>query len=142
MEVGSLGEVQPAILRKLDINQKVYFAEINLHDLFPLKRTEQKMVAIPQYPGSERDWTISLSEYIPIYDLLAIIHSLKSNLLEDVTLVDIYRSEKIGKDIKNVTLHFVYRDLNKTISQEVVEKEHSRITESAKKLLEEQICNS
>ena len=142
LEVGSLGEVHPAILRKLDINQKVYFAEINLHDLFPLKRTEQKMVAIPQYPGSERDWTISLSEYIPIYDLLAIIHSLKSNLLEDVTLVDIYRSEKIGKDIKNVTLHFVYRDLNKTISQEVVEKEHSRITESAKKLLEEQICNS
>jgi phenylalanyl-tRNA synthetase beta subunit len=42
-----------------------------------------------------------------------------------------FRAEKLGKGKKNVTLHFIYRDKNKTLEMEEVEKEHSYLIEQA-----------
>jgi phenylalanyl-tRNA synthetase beta chain len=128
LEVGSMGEVHPTIQRKLDVPQRILFAELNLQDLFQVRQLGIKMKPLPIYPSSTRDWTVSLSEEIPIQDVFAMIHKSSSSLLEEVSLVDIYRSEKLGKNVKNVTFHFVYRDKEKTISQEAVDAEHARLT--------------
>jgi len=40
----------------------------------------------------------------------------------------VYCSEKLGKEKRNVTFHFVYRDRKKTVAQEAVDAEHARIT--------------
>lgn len=127
LEIGSLGEVHPTILRRLDVSQRIFFAELNLHDLFKVKKSALKMKEIPIYPGSERDWTITLKNETPIMEILKFVHSLPSRLLEEVALLDIYESEKLGKGLKNVTFHFMYRDLKKTIAQERVDAEHLRI---------------
>lgn len=133
LEIGSLGELHPAVQRRLDVPQRIYFAEINLHDLFQVKSNESKMRALPIYPGSERDWTLTLAEDTSIDDIFTAIHSLSSSVLENVSLIDIYRSDKLGRGLKNVTLRFLYRDWEKTISQEKVEAEHTRIIENALK---------
>lgn len=141
LEIGSLGEINPGILRRLDVPQRIYFAEINLHDLIKVRNVEQKMQELSKYPGSERDWTLMLKEEIPIQIVFDLIHQaakeIKSPLLEDVILLDIYRSEAIGKDNKNVTLRFIYRDKTKTIEQETVETEHKRIVTTVLKALEQ-----
>lgn len=111
--------------------QRILFAELSLHDIYPLKASEQLMREVSKYPGSERDWTVSLKEETPIEQVLQRLKGVPSRLLEDVSLIDIYRSEKLGKDIKNATFHFVYRDRDKTISQEVVDAEHARIINEA-----------
>lgn len=129
LEIGSLGEVHPAILRRLDVPQPIFFAELSLPDLYKVRQQNQKFQEIPIYPGSERDWTIALAEAIPIADVLAMIRTMPSQFLENVTLKDVYRSEKIGKDVKNVTFHFMYRDRKKTVEQENVDAEHARLTD-------------
>lgn len=131
LEIGSIGEIHPAIQRRLDMPQRILFAELSLHDIYPLKASEQLMREVSKYPGSERDWTVSLKEETPIEQVLQRLKGVPSRLLEDVSLIDIYRSEKLGKDIKNATFHFVYRDRDKTISQEVVDAEHARIINEA-----------
>lgn len=128
LEVGSIGEIHPAIIRRLDIPQRIYFAEFNLHDLLSVRKADYRMRDIPVYPGSERDWTITINEKITVQSLLDQIKSLASSLLKEVFLLDIYRSEKLGPDVKNVTLRFIYRDDQKTLSQEAVDTEHTRIT--------------
>lgn len=128
LEVGSLGEVHPAIQRRLDVPQRIYFAEISLHDLMQVSSSSSLMQPLPIYPASERDWTLTLKEEIPIQDLLTKIKSNASPLLEAVSLLDIYRSDKLGAGQKNVTLRFVYRDNAKTVEQEAVEAEHQRLT--------------
>lgn len=135
-EVGSFGEIHPSILRKMDIQDRVLFAEVNLHDLFKASRAELKLKPIPIYPSSERDWTVTLREQVPLQQLIGSIQRIPSQLLEEVSLKDIFRSEKIGKEMKNVTLHFIYRDLDKTISQDEVDQEHARIVETARHMLE------
>ncbi|NGX43211.1 MAG: Phenylalanine--tRNA ligase beta subunit [Chlamydiae bacterium] len=128
LEIGTLGEVHPAILRRLDIPQRIYFAELDLHNLIQVRKTEIMMRKIPIFPSSKRDLTITLKEEVPIQKIFDIIYSIPSKLLETVTLIDVYRSDKIGKENKNVTFHFVYRDKKKTIAQEAVESEHARIS--------------
>lgn len=127
LELGSFGEVHPAIRRRLDVTQRIFFAELSLHDLMQVRKVNLPMHDLPIYPSSERDWTITLKEEISMQDLLATIRSAASPLLEQVSLVDIYRSEKLGKGLKNVTFRFVYRDNIKTIEQEAVEAEHKHI---------------
>ncbi len=127
LEIGSMGEVHPSIIRRLDIAQRVYFAELNLHDLIQTHQVDYVMQEVPIYPGSERDWTVTVQEETPVQEIFDRIHSVSSNLLKKVNLLDIYRSEKLGAGLKNVTLRFVYRDDKKTISQDIVDAEHARI---------------
>lgn len=136
LEVGSIGEVHPSVQRRLDVGQRIYFAEINLPDLYPLCERDIKMEALPLYPASERDWTVALKEETPIEEVLKVLRQTNSRLLESISLIGIYRSEKLGPGVKNATFHFVYRDKKKTIAQETVDAEHARIIEQANKKLE------
>lgn len=136
-EIGTLGEVHPAILRRLDVPQRILFAEMDLQSLFRLRKLTQKMTPLPIYPCSERDWTIKLKEKTPIDQVFGAIHSIPTKLLEEVTLLDVYRSEKLGNEFKNVTFHFVYRDKEKTIAQEAVDAEHARVTTDSLNLIHE-----
>lgn len=128
LEVGTIGEVHPAILRRLDLPQKVYYAEIDLHNLFRVRNTEHQYTPIPVYPASDRDLTITLDEATPIQEIIDKLYAVKSRLLEKVYLIDIFRGEKIGEGRKNVTLRFIYRNVKRTVSQEAVDAEHARIT--------------
>ncbi|MFQ5729461.1 MAG: phenylalanine--tRNA ligase subunit beta, partial [Waddliaceae bacterium] len=128
IEIGALGEVHPAILRRLDMPQRILFAELDLHILFQRRKTGLQMKEIPVFPSSTRDLTITLKEEVPIQEIFDIVYSIPSRLLEKVILLDVYRSEKIGKGNKNVTFHFVYRDKKKTVAQEAVDADHARIT--------------
>jgi phenylalanyl-tRNA synthetase beta chain len=137
VDIGSLGEIHPAIQKKMDIPQRIYFAELNLTDLLKSKKGDLKMRPIPEFPSSERDWTVTVKEAVPIQQIIGSIQHIPCPLLEpeDVTLVAVYRSEKIGLQVKNVTLHFVYRDKTKTVSQEEVEMWHKQIIATAEKML-------
>jgi phenylalanyl-tRNA synthetase beta chain len=128
LEVGSIGEIHPAIQRRLDIPQRILFGEFNLHDLMQIAKPIEKVAPLAIYPGSERDWTFTVKDSVPFAKILEIILKQGSAILEEVSLKDIYRSEKLGADNQNMTLHFVYRDPSKTIEQEVVEAEHHRLT--------------
>lgn len=136
LEIGSLGEVHPAIQRRLDVSQRIYFAEINIHDLIRLLPSDAQMSELPLYPASERDWTVTLKEETPIEAIFSVLESMNSRLLEHISLIAIYRSEKLGSGKKNATFHLVYRDRKKTISQETVDAEHARILTQITKRLE------
>jgi phenylalanyl-tRNA synthetase beta chain len=128
LELGSFGEIHPAIQRRLDVPQRIIFGEFNLYDLMKLSKPLEKVKPLAIYPGSERDWTFTVKVSVPFAKILDIIQKQGSAILEEVSLKDIYQSEKLGRDYQNLTLHFIYRDPSKTIEQEVVESEHQRLT--------------
>ncbi len=127
INIGSMGEVHPAIMRRLDVPQRLYFAEIDLHPLIKLRPKKQMYKDLHIYPSSARDLTLTLNDDVAIGDVLQDIKKLPLKYLEDASLIDIYKGEKIGKEHKNVTFRFVYRDNKKTIAQEAVDVEHARI---------------
>ena len=134
--VGALGELHPGKMHALDIDARVYFAEINLLELYHLRKKELKVAELPLFPGSERDWTLTMKEEISIGSILRQILELRTPFLENIQLVDIYRGPQVGSGKKNVTLRFFYRDRAKTISLEAVEDAHSKITQTVAKKLD------
>ncbi len=141
LTVGAMGEVHPATLRKMGIGRRVYFAELNLHDLFSLCKNGVKMSPLPQFPGSERDWTLTVKEELPVGEVLSKLRSLSSKLLKQTTLTSVYRSEKLGTDRKNITFRLVYRHDKKTLPQSAVDGEHARIIENILSGLGENVLN-
>lgn len=129
LQVGELGQVHPDLLHALDIDQEVLFAEINLHALFTLRRPKQKMQPLPQFPGSDRDWTLTLHKDVAAQDVFDAIKTATSPLLTETRLVAVYESEQLGADRKNLSFRFVYRSHKKTLSQEAVEREHARVVQ-------------
>ena len=130
--LGVIGEVHPEHVAKIDIPSRIFFAELELNEILPLISKQWKVAELSSFPGSERDWTITLDEWIPIETILSSLRAVPSRLLEKVILLDLYKSEQIGKDKKNATFRFFYRDTEKTLAFETVEKEHARITDAVK----------
>ncbi len=100
--IGALGEVHPAISSALDIGEKVYFAEINLNDLYPLCKKEVQVESFSLYPGSERDWTVALPEEMPAGVVLQAIKVAASSYLEQTVLLDLYPAESGRKKGKKM----------------------------------------
>jgi phenylalanyl-tRNA synthetase beta chain len=128
-ELGWLGELHPSQL------SGALYAEI---DLFLLSRVaeERRVVAPSPYPGSDRDWTLTVREEVPVQTIL---DAACAKLLQKVSLTAIYRSDTIGEGWKNVTFRFRYRDDRKTIAAQTVEKEHARVVKMVSDQLGEQM---
>ncbi|CUI16051.1 phenylalanyl-tRNA synthetase beta subunit [Candidatus Protochlamydia naegleriophila] len=131
MEVGTFGEIHPAIRRRLDVSQRILFGEFNLQDLMQVATRLEKVKPLAIYPGSERDWTFTIKDSVPFAAIMEALDEQKSTLLEKVSLLGVYRSDKLSPGYQNITLRFVYRDPSKTVAQEVVEAEHHRLTAKA-----------
>jgi len=123
--IGSLGEVHPSLLAKLDIKQRLFFAEIHLRHLNNILKKQLHMQPISPFPSSERDWTVSVPFRTNVQAILKTIHSFPSSLLVKTEVLDHYVPEKAT--IKNITFRFTYRDPVKTVSFEEVEEEHNRL---------------
>lgn len=141
LELGSFGEIHPAIQRRLDVTQRIYFSEFNLQDIMKVVKPLEKIKPLAIYPSSERDWTITIKESIPFSSIFELIQTQKSPLLETVSLKDIYRSDKLSPGYQNMTLHFVYRDPLKTVEQEVIESEHLKLTTAVLQKLGDAVKN-
>ncbi len=129
--IGVIGEVHPAILESFGLKERVLFGELNLQDLLAIRHKDKKSHKLPSFPGSERDWTLTLKNETPIATVFEAIEKSKPRFLENYALIDLFTAEKLGADRKNATLRFIYRDQEKTISLETVDTEHRKLLESA-----------
>ena len=128
--IGSLGELHPKHSLSLGIEQRIYFAEVNIQELSPFIKHAPLVKSFSSFPGSERDWTITVTDITPVGSILEIIKNHSSSILEKITVLDLYKSSQIGKDRKNITFRLFYRDRTKTLAFETVENEHRQITEA------------
>lgn len=125
--VGVIGEIHPETLALLDIKEPLFFAELDLHHISQITKRQIQCEAISPYPGSERDWTVTVRETLPVAQLFATIQSCASPQLRNVYLLDIYQSEQLGNHKKNVTFRFFYQDAKRTIDQATVDQEHAKL---------------
>jgi phenylalanyl-tRNA synthetase beta chain len=127
--LGVIGEVHPTTLKSLDIQQRVYFAEVNLQELLRLQQRDIQVQPLSQFPGSERDWTLTVKKQTSLQEILDAVSQERCPTLEHAFMLDFFESEKLGHDRKNVTLRFCYRDKEKTLSYESVEADHAKLTQ-------------
>ena len=118
--IATIGEVHPEVLLNYDIEKRVYLAEINITKLVKYSKVNKKYVEVPKFPAVERDIAIIVDEKIEVGQIEKIITKKSKKWLEDIKLFDIYRDEKLGDNKKSVAYSLIFRDKNKTLSDEEV----------------------
>ena len=139
LEIGSFGEIHPAIRRRLDVSRRIFFGELNLQDLMKVVNPLHKVAPLAIYPASVRDWTCTLKESISYDFILELVEAYRLSLLERFSLKYIYRSDKLPAGYQNMTFNFIYRDTLKTVEQETVESAHRLLITTIESLLSEHL---
>ena len=123
-----MGTISPARLRSFGIKQPVFAAEINWPALFELvKRNKIKYKELPKFPEVRRDLALLLDESVSYADLRRSAFRVGKKLLKQVGLFDVYRGDKIAEGKKQYALSFVLQDLDKTLTDNDVERVMSKL---------------
>ena len=118
--IATLGEVHPEVLMNYDIPKRAYLLEANITKIVKYSRANKKYVEVPKFPAVERDIAMVVDESVEVGQIEKLITKKGKKLLESVKLFDIYRDEKIGKGKKSVAYSLIFRDKNKTLSDEEI----------------------
>jgi phenylalanyl-tRNA synthetase beta chain len=120
------GQLDPRVAERWEVPAATFVAELDLHILLEdLQRP--KAVVPPRFPAALRDLAFVVDEALPFGDLAAEVRGAAKDLLESVTLLDVYRGAQVGAGKKSFALRLVLRSQTATLTDAEVEKVTSRI---------------
>ncbi len=118
--IATIGEVHLEVLDNYGIEKRAYLAEVNLSKVTKYSKVNKKYVEVPKFPAVERDIAIIVDEKVEVGQIEKIIIKKAKKLLEKMQLFDIYRNEKLGDNKKSVAYSLIFRDKNRTLSDEEI----------------------
>ncbi|GAA4319771.1 phenylalanine--tRNA ligase subunit beta [Compostibacter hankyongensis] len=126
--VGYFGKVTAAGLQRFGIRQPVWYADLDWSKLLRLSsRTRIRFSEIPRYPAVRRDLALILSNSVKFSDVEAAVWTVKTPILQEVGLFDVFESEKLGPGKKSYAVSFTFRHPEKTLTDREIEKAMQQI---------------
>ena len=125
--IGQLGQLQPALGKRYEAREAVYLAEVDLDVLLQRRTTNKSFKALPQFPASERDVAMIVSESVTHADVLAVIKKAKPANLVNTTLFDVFRGKNVPEGQKSLAYSFTYRNAEKTLKDKEVNAAHDQL---------------
>ena len=120
--LGSLGIVSKKILKAMDIDVEVYFAELSWTAL--MKETKKNKVTyteISKFPAVKRDLALLLDKSVAFADIEKIAGESERKLLKSVTLFDVYDGKNLPAGKKSYAVSFYLQDDNKTLNDKQID---------------------
>ena len=114
--VGHAGELHPQVCERAQLPSRTVALEINL-DSLPLEETFPRPVLSP-FPAVLQDVAVVVDSTIPAADVQAALRDGAGELLEEIRLFDIYRSEALGEDKRSLTFSLRFRAFDRTLTEE------------------------
>ena len=134
--VGELGQIQPALARKLDLRDPVVVAELNLDLLLARRNPAKSYKPLPAYPSIRRDVAMVVPETVTHEAVLAAVRAAKPQNLESVALFDVFRGKNIPAGQKSLAYAFVYRSAEKTLTDAEAGAAHDKVVQQFKQQLQ------
>ncbi len=119
---GFLGALHPAIQEKYNLKQDVYVAEFDLAKLINMISFLPSFQPLPRFPAVFRDVAFTVPQEIDAGDLLQGIKGCAGDLLEDVTLFDVYQGAQIPPGHRSLAFALTFRHKGRTLKDEEVEE--------------------
>ena len=126
-KIGVLGEIHPEVSGEYGIDTRIYAAEIEFATVEELASTEHRYTPLPKYPAMVRDFAMVVKEEVTVAELEAAIKKHTEELLESVTLFDVYRGAPVLPGFKSVAFSLVYRRSDRTLKEAEVNDLNSKM---------------
>ncbi|MBQ6624664.1 MAG: phenylalanine--tRNA ligase subunit beta [Clostridia bacterium] len=117
-EIALFGEVHPEVQKNFGISTKVYYAEIDLNNLFEISEINKQYKPLPKFPAMTRDLAFVCENKIPVLNLEKTIKKAIGPNLEEITLFDVYTGEQIAEGMKSVAFNLKLRSPERTLTDE------------------------
>lgn len=127
-QIGSVGEIKHDLLKKFDIEQKVFIMLIDLNELYKIKRPNPKYSPVAPYPSVLRDLGFVVDKNTNAKDIQDTISNKGGKLLKYVQVFDVYEGNSIENGKKSIAFSLSYSSPKRTL----VEKE---VDDSIKKII-------
>ena len=117
--VGFLGELHPKWLQKYDLPQAPQVFEIDMAVV--LEREKTRYQAVSKFQPVRRDLAFVVPEATTFEQLQAALCGVKSDLIQEITLFDVYRGTGLPENHKSMALKVILQSTEDTLTDEVVE---------------------
>lgn len=127
--IGTIGKFTKQTLKTFDIKKDVYHASLNWDTLMKLY-TKVKTLhyeAVSKFPSVRRDLALVIDKNVSFSSIKAVALKAESNLLQSVSIFDIYEGDKIPQGKKSYAISFILEDKQKTLTDKVIEKTMQKI---------------
>ena len=138
-ELGLVGEIRASVLERFDINQKVFGFEINLDKLMSLAMKDATFTPIPRFPAISRDMTLIIDDQVEAHEVVREIEKLQNNLIENISIFDIYRGKPIEEGKKSLSIRITYQSHEQTLEDTPINSLHQEITQRLLSTFEAQL---
>jgi phenylalanyl-tRNA synthetase beta chain len=120
--LGEYGIVNHRILKMMDIDNEVFFAELSWSTI--IKNTRNARVTykdIPKIPEIKRDLALLINADVKFADIKKTALESESKLLKNVVLFDVYEEKNLPAGKKSYAVSFYLQDENKTLNDMQIE---------------------
>ena len=132
--MGSLGQVHPEVLQKMDVKSTAYLFEIDIDMLQKQINGSIRYREISKFPAVQRDVAFVVSASMEAQKMLEIVLSQHEDLLENVGIFDIYAGKGLEEGTKSLGLRFSYRALDRTLTDAEINAIHDKIVHNTVRL--------
>ena len=125
--VGWLGALHPEHSRRLDLTYPVFVFEIETETGLP--RDIPVFAEISKYPAIRRDIAVIVDEGLAVQRLLDTVRNAAGTLLQDLTVISVYRGRQFEKGKKSIALGLQLQDTSRTLTDSEADALVARVIE-------------
>jgi phenylalanyl-tRNA synthetase beta chain len=124
--LGWLGELHPLVAREWDIEGAAVM-ELELDRLLTIAAAERPYRDVISYPALRQDLAVVLPEEVPAAQVLEAVRVAARELLDDVSVFDVYSGPQVGAGRRSLALALSFRAQDRTLTDEDVAPVRARI---------------
>ena len=131
--IAYFGELNPILLRSLDISNTVVAFEIFTETLAQFQSKKNSTISAfdnNPFQTVERDFAFLLPKSVKANDMVIKIKKIDKKIINKVSIFDVYQGEKIDNDSKSIAIRVLLQPLEKTFSEEEIENISNQIIDT------------
>ena len=131
-----MGILSKKLLKQFDLQQPVYFAELNWTQLMKAtKKNEVTFTEISKHPAVSRDLALLVDNSVEFAQIEQIARQTEKKLLKKVELFDVYEGDKLPAGKKSYAVNFILQDTEKTMNDKQIDAIMQKLIANIKKQL-------
>lgn len=126
--LATFGVVTKKILKAFDIDNEVYFADLNWKELMKaVKSVKVNYTELSKFPAVKRDLALLIDKNVPFADIEKIAFETEKKLLKEVALFDVYEGKNLEAGKKSYAVSFLLQDETATLNDKQIDKIMSKL---------------
>ena len=121
-QIGMMGVVNSKLLKAFDIDNPVYYADLDWSMLLKLNKQYKPVINdLPKFPEVKRDFALLVDKSVKFADLAKAAIATEKKLLKAVNLFDVYEGKNLEAGKKSYALSFILQDTENTLKDKQIE---------------------